>query len=85
MVSSEQEALHEIEDAIKRIQKGTYGICEITGKPIKKARLAAVPFTRYSLEGQRQLEASKSRKKDRNESLADLGADETYTFTDEDA
>lgn len=48
LVSSEQEALSEIEAAIKRIHDGTYGVCEVTQKPIAKERLLAVPFTRYS-------------------------------------
>ncbi|MCB1122767.1 MAG: TraR/DksA C4-type zinc finger protein, partial [Verrucomicrobiae bacterium] len=59
LVSSEQEALAEIEDAIKRIYNGTYGICEITGEPIATERLMAVPFTKHSLEGQKQLEKNK--------------------------
>jgi RNA polymerase-binding transcription factor DksA len=56
LVSSEQELLYEIEEALKRIRNGTYGICEITNLPISADRLAAVPFTRYSLEGQKELE-----------------------------
>jgi RNA polymerase-binding transcription factor DksA/lipoprotein signal peptidase len=56
LVSNEQEALSEIEAAIKRIRDGTYGICEITAKPISKERLLAVPFTRYSAEAQKQIE-----------------------------
>jgi DnaK suppressor protein len=56
LVSSEQEALAEIEAAIKRIHNGTYGICEATQKPIAKERLLAVPFTRYSTEAKRQVE-----------------------------
>jgi RNA polymerase-binding transcription factor DksA len=58
LVSNEQEALFEIAEAIERIHRGTYGICEITGQAIKKERLEAVPFTRYSVEGQRQFEGS---------------------------
>jgi RNA polymerase-binding transcription factor DksA len=56
LVSSEQEALNEIEDAIQRMLSGTYGVCEITGDKITHERLTAVPFTRFSLEGQRQHE-----------------------------
>jgi DnaK suppressor protein len=56
LVSSEQEALSEIEAAIKRIHNGTYGICEATQKPISKERLIAVPFTRYSTEAKKQVE-----------------------------
>lgn len=61
LVSNEQELLYEIEEALKRIRNGTYGNCEITGEPIDKERLLAVPFTRHSLEGQRQLESNRRR------------------------
>ena len=56
LVSGEQEALAEIEAAIKRVHDGTYGICESTQKPIAKERLLAVPFTRYSAEAKKQVE-----------------------------
>ena len=59
LVSSEQEALSEIDAAIKRIRDGTYGVCEITAKPISKERLLAVPFTRYSAEAQKQIERNR--------------------------
>jgi RNA polymerase-binding transcription factor DksA len=59
LVSNEQEALSEIEAAIKRIRDGTYGVCEITTKPISKERLLAVPFTRYSAEAQKQIERNR--------------------------
>jgi hypothetical protein len=41
------------------MKKGSYGTCEITNKPIPAARLIAVPFTRYSLEGQKELERNR--------------------------
>jgi RNA polymerase-binding transcription factor DksA len=50
--------IHEVLAAIRRIERGTYGICELTGKPIETPRLQAIPWTRYSLEGQRELENS---------------------------
>lgn len=56
MLSSDQDALYEISEAIKRIENGTYGVCELTGKPIPKTRLDAIPWTRFSAEAQRQLE-----------------------------
>ena len=65
LVSNEQDALNEIEEAILRIKDGTYGICEETGKPIKKERLTAVPFARYSLEGQKEYEKNMRRKTER--------------------
>lgn len=65
LVSGEQEALNEIEEAILRIKKGTYGICEVTGRAIPAARLTAVPFARYSVEGQAEYEKNIRRKVDR--------------------
>jgi DnaK suppressor protein len=56
LLSSDQDALYEIEAALKRIEKNTYGICELTGKPIPKARLDAIPWTRFTVEAQAQLE-----------------------------
>ena len=56
LLSQEQDALYEIEEAIKRIDRGSYGNCEMSGKPIAHARLEAIPFTRYTVECQSQLE-----------------------------
>ena len=56
LLSSDQDAIYEIEEALKRIEKDTYGICELTGKPIPKARLDAIPWTRFTVEAQAQLE-----------------------------
>ena len=75
LVSSEQEALAEIEAAIKRIHNGTYGICEATQKPITKERLLAVPFTRYSTEAKRQVERHSHRAVQRGGLFGD-GTDE---------
>lgn len=56
LLSSDQDAVYEIEEALKRIEKNTYGVCELTGKPIPKARLTAIPWTRFTVEAQAQLE-----------------------------
>jgi RNA polymerase-binding transcription factor DksA len=56
LLSSDQDAIYEIEEALKRIEKGTYGICELTGKPIPAPRLEAIPWTRFTVEAQSQLE-----------------------------
>lgn len=56
LLSSDQDAVYEIEEALKRIEKNTYGICELTGKSIPKARLNAIPWTRFTVEAQAQLE-----------------------------
>jgi RNA polymerase-binding transcription factor DksA len=56
LLSQEQDALYEIDQALKRIEMGTYGICEMSGKPISHARLEAIPFARFTVECQSQLE-----------------------------
>lgn len=65
LLSADQDAVYEIEEALKRIEKKTYGVCELTGKPIPRARLEAIPWTRFTVEAQAQLEregALRSRK-----------------------
>jgi DnaK suppressor protein len=56
LLSQEQDALYEIEEALKRVGNGTYGKCEMSGKPIAHPRLEAIPFTRYTVECQAQIE-----------------------------
>lgn len=56
LLSKEQDALYEIEEALKRIEKGTYGVCEMSGKKIAQARLEAMPFARFTVECQAQIE-----------------------------
>jgi DnaK suppressor protein len=56
LLSSDQDAIYEIEEALKRIERNTYGVCELTGKNIPKARLEAIPWTRFTVEAQAQLE-----------------------------
>jgi RNA polymerase-binding transcription factor DksA len=73
LVSSEQEALSEIDAAIKRIHDGTYGICEATQKPIAKERLLAVPFTRHSAEAKKQIERNHYRSRDQPGIFGELG------------
>ncbi|MFL6499842.1 MAG: TraR/DksA family transcriptional regulator [Candidatus Udaeobacter sp.] len=56
LLSQEQDALYEIDEALKRVELGTYGKCEMSGKPIPHARLEAIPFARFTVECQSQLE-----------------------------
>ena len=56
LLSSDQDAVYEIDEALKRIEKGTYGRCELTDKAIPKTRLNAVPWARYTVDSQAQLE-----------------------------
>ncbi len=85
LVSNEQDALNEIEEAIQRIKDGTYGICEVTGEAISKERLEAVPFARFSVEGQAEYEKNKRRKVSRdNGGLFGDGTDTPKITTEED-
>ncbi len=63
ILSDEKETLAEIDAAVERMKQGSYGICEITKKPIPEQRLLAIPFTRYSKEGQELMEAEKRKQK----------------------
>lgn len=56
LLSSDQDAVYEIEEALKRIERKTYGVCELTGKTIPKARLEAIPWARFTVQAQAQLE-----------------------------
>jgi len=56
LLSQEQDALYEIEEALKRIEVGAYGVCEMSNKFIPHARLEAIPFARFTVECQQQLE-----------------------------
>jgi RNA polymerase-binding transcription factor DksA len=64
LLSQEQDALYEIDEALKRIEQGTYGICELCNKPILHARLEAIPFARFTVDCQSQIE--KQRKQSRS-------------------
>jgi DnaK suppressor protein len=81
MISSDQNALYEIEEALNRIRSGNYGTCEITGKPIEAERLTAIPWTRFSAEAQRELEANGSVARTR---LAQRGSWSEPTSSDSD-
>jgi RNA polymerase-binding protein DksA len=59
LMDSERKMVREILDALKRIEQGTYGICEGTGKPIPKGRLEANPWARYCVEYASLLEQGK--------------------------
>jgi len=64
LMDSERKLLHEIDDALQRIEDGTYGVCEGTGKPIRKARLEAQPWARYCVLYARMLEQGVAREEE---------------------
>lgn len=57
LLSSEQDAVYQIDQALDRLRAGTFGKCELTGRPIEKERLEAIPWTRFSAEAERKLES----------------------------
>lgn len=77
LLSQEQDSLYEIDQALKRLEVGNYGVCEISNKPILVARLEALPFTRYTVECQAELEKrNRYRVRQPVTSLFGLGDDE---------
>jgi DnaK suppressor protein len=79
LLSADQDSVYEIEEALKRIEKKTYGICELTAKPIPKARLEAIPWTRFTVEAQAQLERDGALRQRR---LGQLGTVDNVGMTD---
>lgn len=74
LLSSDQDAIYEIDEALKRIERGSYGTCELTGKAIPKARLDAIPWARFTVEAQAQLEREGALRQRRLGSLGTLDA-----------
>jgi len=56
LATSSQEILHEIDEALERIDNGTYGFSELSGKFIGKKRLNAVPHARFTRDEQEVFE-----------------------------
>ena len=56
LAAADRRLIKEIDDALKRIEDGTYGVCELTAKPIRAERLEELPWARYSIEAARELE-----------------------------
>ena len=61
LVSSEQDVLYEIDDALRRVEMGTYGVCEGCNKAIEKARLMALPFAKLCIICKSEAEKGKTR------------------------
>jgi RNA polymerase-binding transcription factor DksA len=56
LAAVDRKLIKEIDDALGRIEKGTYGLCELTGKPIRPERLEELPWARHSIDAARELE-----------------------------
>lgn len=62
LVGTERKLLKDIDDALDRIEIGTYGICEGSGKSIPKTRLKAIPWVKYCVEYASMLEKGLAKK-----------------------
>ncbi|HEY6961609.1 MAG TPA: TraR/DksA C4-type zinc finger protein [Gaiellaceae bacterium] len=49
-----QQTLRDIEDALRKIEEGSYGVCEICGEPIGAQRLSAIPWARLCIDDARK-------------------------------
>lgn len=78
LLSQEQNSLYEIEEALKRLDRGTYGVCERCGRYIPQNRLEVLPFTRLTVECQAEAE-----KQDRFRSHSPVAS--VFGLTDEES
>jgi RNA polymerase-binding transcription factor DksA len=85
LLSSDQDAVYEIEEAMQRIEKKTYGVWELTGKPIPKARLDAIPWTRFTVDAQMQLEKEGALKSRRLGNLGSVDSSGSFELADDDS
>jgi DnaK suppressor protein len=77
LMDSERKLIAEIDDALDRIEEGTYGICEGSGKPIPEDRLKAIPWAKYCVEYANMLEKGLVEKYfDANQPAIDYGDSE---------
>lgn len=61
LLNNEHDVLYEIEEALRRIEQGTYGVCEMSNRPIERERLKVLPFVRYCVAVQSEIERGKPR------------------------
>jgi len=57
-IEADRTMLNQVRDALKRIENGTFGICQVDGEPIEEKRLEAMPWTPYCLKHQQLREAA---------------------------
>ncbi|MCD6539522.1 MAG: TraR/DksA C4-type zinc finger protein [Candidatus Omnitrophica bacterium] len=60
LASNETQILREIDLALRKIEDGSYGICESCGKPIPKRRLDVLPYVRFCTKCQENIEKQSS-------------------------
>ena len=85
LLSQEQDALYEIDEALRRVDLGTYGVCEMSGKQISHLRLEALPFARCTVECQAEIEKNKRFQRSRVPVTSLFGLTESEGESDGDA
>ena len=83
LLSQEQDALNEIQEALQRIDDGSYGVCEMSNESIPLERLEAIPFARYTVVCQSQIE-KENRNRNKWEAAAPFGESAEGDSEDED-
>ena len=66
LMDSERKLISQIDDALNRIEEGTYGICELDGQPIPKPRLEAIPWALYCVSCANDIEKKPFKREDSN-------------------
>jgi DnaK suppressor protein len=61
-VDNDRTMLSQVQDALERIENGTFGQCLVDGEPIEEKRLKAMPWAPYCLEHQEELEKGQPRR-----------------------
>lgn len=60
LTDSERELLLQIDEAMRTLEKGDFGICQMCGQPISKKRMDALPWAAYCIDCQQKVEAEKA-------------------------
>lgn len=84
LLAKEQDAIYEINEALKRIDAGTYGICEMSGDTIPEERLEALPFTRFTVGCQERIEREQRSGRWNRPVRSLFGLDESAEDSDDD-
>lgn len=59
IAAHERGLIREIDEALARVEAGTYGVCVLTGRPIRIERLNELPWAKYSIEAARMLDTQR--------------------------
>jgi len=73
LCNRDREKLELIDEALERIEEGTYGMCEECGSKIAEGRIKAVPFARYCIECQSKIEKESQYLRSQDDNLRPRG------------